>query len=288
MRTRARNAASLALASRTSSRSVPSPTTGYRARRTVSSGCSTAAWASAKRIPSLPRTRLRSAISSPSTRFSARALTRCTTPRNSSTRLSVISVWRRAHRAASSVRRTGAGCARIHAGYSAPARARHARSRFSEVSANRSTGKPSARTRSSLAISASSVSSPSRPESAFSSASRPGPPPTAMRSSSPARRVTGSSPATSPSSLAIVSAERRATVAAQKRSSASLRAAPRMRSRRPGGSMRSSRQRPSNASRWRSSSGSPGHTSSASRPDSRSSSARLASRKPSAVRICAR
>jgi hypothetical protein len=100
-------------------------------------------------------------------------------------------------------------------------------------------------------------------------------------------RTTFPSPHSS-SSLAIVSADRRATVAAQKRSSASLRAAPRMRSRRPGGSMRSSRQRPSNASRWRSSSGSPGHTSSASHPDSRSSSARLASRKPSAVRICGR
>ncbi|MFC0597927.1 hypothetical protein [Streptomyces palmae] len=56
LRTLALKTFSFAFASATSSRSVFSPTTGNRARRTTSSGLSTAAVASLKRMPSLPRT----------------------------------------------------------------------------------------------------------------------------------------------------------------------------------------------------------------------------------------
>jgi hypothetical protein len=53
---------------------------------------------------------------------------------------------------------------------------RHAVTNFSETPANRSCGRPPARTRPSFAISVSRVSRPSRPGSAFSSASSPRPP----------------------------------------------------------------------------------------------------------------
>ena len=186
MRTRCANARSLALASRTSSRSVASPTTGYSASRTRSSGCSIAASARRNRMPCLPLTRLRSPISSAATRFSALEPILCTRSTSSSTSASVISAVRVEHSAASSVRRTSGGEARRSDGYSLAARARHDATSFSDASANRSGLNPIALTRSSLSISRSSVFSPSRPGSDFSSTRNPAPPAAGMSGSSPA------------------------------------------------------------------------------------------------------
>ncbi len=91
VRTLALKTFSFAFASATRSRSVFSPTTGYRASRTTSSGLPIAASASLKRIPSLPRTFFNSAVSCLSTRRSARALILWTSATSSSTRASVIS-----------------------------------------------------------------------------------------------------------------------------------------------------------------------------------------------------
>jgi hypothetical protein len=74
VRTLALKTFSFAFASATRSRSVFSPTTGYRAVRAISSGLPIAASASRKRMPSLPRTLFSSAVSCLSTRRSARAL----------------------------------------------------------------------------------------------------------------------------------------------------------------------------------------------------------------------
>ena len=75
---------------------------------------------------------------------------------------------------------------------------------------------------------------------------------------------------------------------AQSRSLAAARAAPMIRSIRPGGSMRPARQRANSASRNRSSETSSGATSSLSHAVRESSSGRVASRKPRASRTCAR
>ena len=62
----------------------------------------------------------------------------------------MISAVRDQHSTASSVSRTGAAIARRSEGYAAAARARDAAISFSEQSANRSVGIPTARTRSSF------------------------------------------------------------------------------------------------------------------------------------------
>ena len=226
-------------------------------------------------MPSLPRTRRRSASSSPSTRFSARVPILCTTPMSSSTRPSVISPVRAQHKAASRVRRTCRGRSRRSEGYSWAALARQAPTTGSVASANRSAGRPRDRMRSSLSTSASRLSRLIRPGSALSSPSTPRPPP----------RTSPSSPqsATSCSRRSAASgASRAAAVVAQNRSLAAEQAAPMIRSIRPGGSMCSDRQRARRASRSRSSETSSGATSSPSHVVRASSSARVASRKPRA------
>ena len=221
------------------------------------------------KMPSLPRTRRRSASSSPSTRFSARVPILCTMPMSSSTRPSVISPVRAQHKAASRVRRTCRGRSRRSEGYSWAALARQAPTTGSVASANRSAGRPRDRMRSSLSTSASRLSRLIRPGSALSSPSTPRPPP----------RTSPSSPrsATSCSRRSAASGASRAAVVAQNRSLAAERAAPMIRSIRPGGSMCSDRQRARRASRSRSSETSSGATSSPSHVVRASSSARVAS-----------
>jgi hypothetical protein len=269
----------LARASRITSRRVCSPATGKITSRTVPSGRPVAAVAILTSMASLPRMRVHSPNSSRSTRVSARVSILWTSPSSRSTRPSTSSAVRTQHSAASKVSRIGRGASRKSEGYMRAARARQAARSFSAASANSSAGSPRSRIRPSLPISVSMVSSPSRPGSALSSASTPGPAATRSSSSS-----------TSSSSLATVAAGSRSTVRAQNACSEAARALPRIRSIRlgPGGSIRSARQRASNASRSRSSPSSVGQTSSASQTASLSSSPTVTSRKPSSVRICAR
>ena len=134
MRTLALNTFSFAFASATRSRSVFSPTTGYNAVRTTSSGLSTAASASLKSIPSLPRTLFSSAVSCRSTRRSARVLIFCTRAISRSTSASVISDCREQHNTASSVICTCSAVSRESEGYILIARDRHAATSLSEQS----------------------------------------------------------------------------------------------------------------------------------------------------------
>ncbi len=281
MRIRWLKTTSFALASRTRSFRVPSPTTGKIAWRTTSSGWVTAASARRKRMPCLSRTRRSSVASSPSTFFSARVSQRWTRPISRSTRPSVISVVRAQHRAASRVRRTGWGEARRSEGYSLAARARREATNFSEVSLNRSAGSPIARTRSALSTSSKKVSRLRGPGSAFISARR-------LRSPLATTRLwlASSGSDASSSSRTMDGSERRETVRVQNCRSLAAPALPRIRSMRlgPGGSMRSVRHRARRAARWPVSDSSTGHTSSASHTVSFSSSATVDSRKPSAWR----
>lgn len=151
------------------SSSVRSPTTGYRALRTISSGSSSAAVASFTKIPFLPCTRRNSALSSPATFFSARTLILCTSWISSSTSPSISSACRTWHDAAGRVRRTGGAAASKSDGYIFIARARQPATTFSETPSNNAAGNLIALTRSSFTISASSVSSCSGPGSSFSS-----------------------------------------------------------------------------------------------------------------------
>lgn len=225
-------------------------------------------------MPSLPRTRRRSSVSSCSTLRSAFVLILCTSLISRSTSASVISLWRIQHNAANSVSRTSRGESRRSDGYERIARARQAATSFSEASVNNPSGSPSWRTAVSLSISASTVSNPTWPGSAFNSANRP--------------RREESSSATSASRAATHASGNRSTVRWQNRCSNVDRAEPMMRSNRPGGSIPSARHRTNTACRNRSSRSSTGQTSSANHPASLSSSPRENSRKPNAARTCAR
>lgn len=276
MRTLALKTFSFAFASATSSRSVFSPTTGNRARRTTSSGLSTAADASLKRMPSLPRTFFNSAVSCFSTRRSARALILWTRATNRSTRASVISACRDEHSAASRVIRTSSLVSRKSEGYILIARARQAATSFSEQSANNPSGSPSLRTSLSLVISVSRESRPTAPGSRLSAASRAVP--------------ASLSSATRDSSRAVPALPRRPIVRAQNVFSHLPRAATSTFSARvrPGGSIFRARHSTSRASRCRSSTSSTGQTSTASHSASAFSSATVDGRNPRASRICLR
>ena len=150
IRTRVLNCFSFALASARMSSSVRFPTTGYRAVRTSSSGNASAAVASFTKIQFLPATRRNSALSSPSTFFSARTLILWTSWISSSTGPSVISACRTWHSAASNVIRIGCGAASKSEGYIFIARARHPATTFSDTPSNRPDGRPIAFIRSNL------------------------------------------------------------------------------------------------------------------------------------------
>jgi len=134
-----------------------------------------------------------------------------------------------------------------------------------------------------LFTSASRLSSPSAPGSAFSSVKNV-PPPPALSASVPA-----SSPIRS-SSRERVAADSRPTVAAQKRSSKVLTAEPTSRAIRPGvgGSSRSLRQRATTASASRSRFSSTPHSSTANHSASWAWSSLVHSRKPNTPRISVR
>ncbi len=234
-------------------------------------------------MPSLPRTRLSSLLNSPSTFFSARVLIFCTSWMNSSTSESVISVSRTWHSVDSSVYRTGPAAARRSEGYSFAARARQAATSFPGTSPNSSGGNWSPRTRWSLFTSASRLSRPNAPGSAFSSVKNVPPPPTLSATDSASSAIRSSS-------RDRVAADSRPTVAAQNRSSKVLTALPTSRAICPGagGSSRSLRQRATTASASRSRFSSTPHSSIASHSASWAWSSSVHSRKPNVPRISIR
>lgn len=250
-------------------------------------GSATAASASRSRMPSLPRTRFSSLVNSFSTFFSARVLIFCTSWMNSSTNESAISVSRTWHSVDSSVYRTGGAAARRSEGYSFAARARHTATSFSDTSPNSSGANSNPRTRWSLFTSASRLSSPSAPGSAFNSVKNVPPPPVLsplLSSPSPPSSEIRSS------SRDRVAADSRPTVVAQNRSSKVLTAEPTSRATRAGagGSILSLRQRATTASASRSRDSSTPHNSTASHSASWAWSSTVHSRNLNASRISLR
>lgn len=167
------------------------------------------------------------------------------------------------------------------------ARAHHTSTTFSDTPSNRLSGNPIALTRSSLTISASSVSSCSGPGSSFSSCRKLRAP---AAPASPSLFGSGLGTAIRSSSATADEAGNRRIVVAVNSRSNSASAAPASRSicSGVGGSVRSSRQRASSAARNRSRDVSTGQILSASQNVSLSSSATVGSRKPWNRRICAR
>lgn len=197
-------------------------------------GSDRAASATRSNMPSLPRTFFSSAFSSLSTFRSARVLIFSTSWMNRSTSESVISVCRTWHSAASSVSRRGGFIRSRFAGYSFDARARHASTSFSDTSANKSAGSSNRRTRCSLFTSASRLSSPGAPGSAFNSAKCERPPPDTAPSPSAPSPGSSSPPATRSSRHERVACEIRSTLLRQNRASKPVTALPTSRPTCPG------------------------------------------------------
>ncbi|MFE9123167.1 hypothetical protein [Streptomyces sp. NPDC007172] len=192
----------------------------------------------------MPDTFLNALTSCSVTFLSARAPIRCTVEISNSTNVSVISRSRSCSSAASNVTRSATGCVRRWEGDSTAARAHQPVTTFGATSTNRSRGRPIARTARSLSISVSIVSRLTLPGASLTfpstgGASSPSVPPPA----GPASSWSSVPPATSAMIRSILSAVSREEIRAVSDSSASRRAAPTMRSHRPGGggSMLSSR-----------------------------------------------
>ncbi len=186
----------------------------------------------------MPVTRLNSRISSSVILRSARALMRCTVAISRSTSVSVISRSLACSSAASRVSRSGSGWVRTCEGASTAARARHAATTFGATSANRSDGSPTARTASSLPISASIDSRLTLPGSDLISASSAGPSASCPSSSAP---TSSGAAAASSSSRTVATVDSRDAIRTDRTSSACRSAEVTIRSMRPavGGSIRS-------------------------------------------------
>ena len=164
--------------------------------------------------------------------------------------------------------RTGSGQSRKSDGNIRAARDRHAATSRSDVSPNRSSGSPSCRTASSFAISPNSVSSPSRPGSAFTSANSP------SEVSSTRNRAQPAAPSFPTISAANTASCRRSAELSTRSICPSV-----------GGSIPSLRHRCRNAASNRPRSCSTGHCSVASHAVHRCSSSSVAGRNPNAARI---